>query len=162
MTYLVDANIFLSAYQRDYPAAVFPRLWRHFGDLVAARRLLTINRVEAEVLLFQDDSSSYFTQTMTTGTVLAAERFINEYARVIAWSVGEGRHYKQAAIDDFAQNTAADAWLVAAALSTGHTILTQELSEPDSKRRIKIPDACIGGAESCGFVQFLKDSGYRG
>lgn len=37
----------------------------------------------------------------------------------------------------------ADAWLVAFALSQGIPLITYEKSEPNSKKKIKIPDVCI-------------------
>ena len=53
-----------------------------------------------------------------------------------------GQSYTQAAISEFF--AVADYWLVGHALATGYTVVTHEVSEPKSKKKIKIPDACNG------------------
>lgn len=54
----------------------------------------------------------------------------------------------------------ADYWLVAHALARGYTVVTHETSQPESKRRIKLPDACMGvGAAWTSPYQLLEDEG---
>jgi hypothetical protein len=52
-------------------------------------------------------------------------------------------HYLQRAIDEFLDAEEADAWLIAYALNNKLTIVTYEVSAPNQKSKIKIPDACI-------------------
>jgi hypothetical protein len=58
---------------------------------------------------------------------------------VSGWATGN--QYEPAAITTFLQ--VADYYLVAQALTGGHTIVTHEQPSA-STRRIKIPDACLG------------------
>ena len=58
-----------------------------------------------------------------------------------------GAPYSQGAAATFLQ--AGDYFLVAQALSLGYTVVTQEKSEPNSKKRIKIPDACLAVGVPC-------------
>lgn len=53
-------------------------------------------------------------------------------------------HYTPSALDEFLHADEADAWLVAYALAdVDHRIIvTHEISQPESKKKIKIPDAC--------------------
>jgi hypothetical protein len=46
-------------------------------------------------------------------------------------------------MDVFLDADEADAWLVAYALKFGFPLVTNEVSAPDSKKSIKIPDACV-------------------
>ena len=52
-----------------------------------------------------------------------------------------GQGYDQAAVNNFFQ--VADYYLVAQALAGQHTVVSHERAS-GSKRRIKIPDACLG------------------
>lgn len=163
MIYIVDANIFISTYKRDYPPSVFPTLWTHFSTLVVSGNLLTLDKVKAEVLQYQDECATFFTNTVPTTSVLNSNNFIAEYAEIISWAESENSHYRRSALDDFARNSAADAWIVAAALKLGHTILTQEASDPGNKKRVKVPDACIANnVAHCNFIDFLESTGYQG
>jgi hypothetical protein len=64
-----------------------------------------------------------------------AERF----SQVSAWVTGQA--YEPAAINTFLQ--VADFYLVAQALAGNHVVVTHEIPS-NSKRKVKIPDACIG------------------
>ena len=50
---------------------------------------------------------------------------------------------KREAIDEFLDANIADAWLIAFAKNKNISLITYEKSEPNSKKRIKIPDVCI-------------------
>lgn len=52
-------------------------------------------------------------------------------------------HYKPTALAEFLDTAEADAWLVAFSLNKNIPIITYEKSEPNSKKKIKIPDVCI-------------------
>ena len=44
----------------------------------------------------------------------------------------------------------ADSWLIAEGLSQSMTIITNETPDPQCKKRVKIPDACIAvGVKYC-------------
>lgn len=58
-----------------------------------------------------------------------------------AWSTDPSRSFRQAAVDEFLGS--ADLKLIAHAMASGATVVTRERSEPESKKKIKIPDVCI-------------------
>ena len=64
--------------------------------------------------------------------------------RVSTWATGQ--HYEPAATNMFLQ--VADYYLVAQALTHGHTLVTHEIASPSTKK-IKIPDACMGLGIKC-------------
>ena len=68
---------------------------------------------------------------------------LGNYSQVVNWANSKRDHYLQKAIDEFLDAKEADAWLVAYAIANKSIIVTQELSEPNRKSKIKIPDVCI-------------------
>lgn len=62
------------------------------------------------------------------------------YGRVMHWNV-TNTHYRQQAKDEFARFDKADAFLIAVAKAHGFSLVTHEVSRPESKKRILIPDA---------------------
>lgn len=61
-------------------------------------------------------------------------------ARLAAWATDPARQYRQEAVDEFLDS--ADYQLIAHAMATGATLVTREQPAPESKKNIKIPDAC--------------------
>jgi predicted trehalose synthase len=77
--------------------------------------------------------------------------------------------YVKAAKDKFLQAESADAWLIAyAAQAGGYQIITNEVSEPNSKSVVKLPDAAAAmgvktaklhdvlARHAAGFFKFVK------
>ena len=59
---------------------------------------------------------------------------------VARWA--QSRPYTEAAINTFLQE--ADYFLIGRALAHGDVLVTQEISRPDRRNRVMIPDACLG------------------
>ncbi len=105
----------------------------------AAERLGSIEKVGDEIHAVADDLSDW-AEERSTGFFLRPDASIfPALASVSTWATK--RPYEPAAVDSFLQ--VADYYLVAHALTGGHTVVTHEVSS-GSLRKIKIPDACIG------------------
>lgn len=63
------------------------------------------------------------------------------------WVVHSDRIYTQAAKDEYLGK--ADLHLVAQAKAADHTVVTMEKSEPNSKKKVKIPDTCLAFGVPC-------------
>ncbi|MNG04530.1 hypothetical protein D3C84_876660 [compost metagenome] len=61
-------------------------------------------------------------------------------------------HFKEAAKIEFARSDIADAFLIATAMAYGQDIITHELSNPDRKNKIQIPDAAANFGVKTHFV----------
>jgi hypothetical protein len=70
--------------------------------------------------------------------------FLNEYRQITAWVFSKSLHYSQNAINEFLSADEADAFIVAYALGDIATrkIVTQEVSRPEMKSKIKNPEPC--------------------
>lgn len=70
------------------------------------------------------------------------------------------RHYTEAAVAEFL--SASDYYLVAHAMVTEWTLVTHEVSAPQSRRSVKLPDVCRGlGIRCIDPFEMLNDEGAR-
>jgi hypothetical protein len=67
------------------------------------------------------------------------------YSQVVAWAISRNDHYLPQALAEFLDVEEADAFIVAFTLADNNnrTVVTQEISEPFRKSKVKIPDACM-------------------
>ena len=64
---------------------------------------------------------------------------INAYSRIIQ-NVADNPRYSEAAKEEFAR--VADSWICAHALAHKYVVVTEETYDPNSKKRVKIPNIC--------------------
>jgi hypothetical protein len=67
------------------------------------------------------------------------------YGQVAAWAASRSAHYLPNALAEFLDANEADAYIIAFTLAdaSNRIIVTQEISEPNRRNKVKIPDACI-------------------
>ena len=139
MSYLLDANVFMSAKNLHYGLDFCPAFWDwliHSGHTGA---VFSIDKVADEIEAGQDELSVW---TKNQGHVLfrrTPSTLESQFSKVSTWA--NGQQYTAAAITTFMQ--AADYYLIAHALAGNHVVVTHEVPA-NSSRRIKIPNACIG------------------
>lgn len=139
--YLVDASVLMEAHRRYYRFGICPGFWDCLMWHHKQGRVASIDRVRKEVEEGKDQLRHWVkTQCPASFFELTAGRNIgNRYGEVMAWAGSQGR-YRQEAVAEFA--SVADGWIVAYAKEHGLTVVTQEVSAPESKKEVKIPDAC--------------------
>lgn len=139
MAYLLDANVFIQAKRLHYGLDFCPAFWEWLVAENAAGRVVSIDKVSDEIEAGADDLWDW-------AKARGAKFFLPPHAglpptlaKVSTWATEQG--YEQAAVNTFLQ--VADYYLVGHALSKGDTVVTHEIPST-SKKRIKIPDACLG------------------
>ncbi len=144
MAYLLDANVFIQAKNLHYGLDFCPAFWEWLIVQNAAERVFSIEKVGDEIEAGGD-------QLATWAAVRGLDFFVRPDALVLpalgsvsAWATSQ--NYEPAAVNTFLQ--VADYYLVAHALAHGYTLVTHEIAS-SSRRRIKIPDACIGLQIKC-------------
>jgi hypothetical protein len=144
--YLVDSNFFIEAHRRSYPLDVFHSFWDKVAALAVQKKICSIDRVKAEIFENEDELKVWCKAKLPEDFWLnSSSTVLTKYPEVINWAVLKlGSPYSQNALDEFLHAEEADAWLVAFAMDHGITVVTNEVAAPDSKKKIKIPDACIG------------------
>lgn len=139
MAYLLDANVFIQAKNLHYGFDFCPAFWDWLVDQHARQIVLSISQVGDE-LLAGDDSLADWAKLQ--GRDFFAEfdqQAVPALGEVARWSTSQ--QYEPAAINTFLQ--VADYYLVASAMARKHVVVTHEVPS-DSRKRIKIPNACLG------------------
>lgn len=139
MSYLLDANVFMSANNLHYGLDFCPAFWEWLVHKGHSGVVLSIDKVADEIEAGQDALSAWAKahgQALfrRTPPILAPQ-----FNQVGAWATGQ--QYTPAAINTFLQ--AADFYLIAHALAHQHVVVTHEVPA-NSPSRIKIPNACVG------------------
>ena len=137
--YLPDADVLIAAYRDRYPPDLFPGFWDCLSHHLAAGRMLIIDRVADEMLFpielvrwVEHAANGYFPTT-------AAQPIVDAYRQLMDW-VQESPQFTPAARDDFARG--ADGWLAAYAMVHGAVVVTNEVSAPNARRKVPLPDLC--------------------
>lgn len=137
--YILDANIFIEAKHKYYAFDLCPGFWSSLLHHNSMGNLESIDHVKGELLEGKDDLaiwskkvSGLFAST-NIGFVLTA------YRNIIQWAQKQ-THFTNAAKSEFAGG--ADAWVIAYAKAHNATVVTHEVSDQKSRKRIKIPDVC--------------------
>lgn len=143
MRYLFDSDVLISSARLHY----HPKFCEAFWDWIAAGHkagiFYSIDKVRDELLNGDEDPLSGWAESP-----LLRDFFQKSIASLPYWGPltahanDPKRHYKESAKSKFLNADKADAWLIShAAHYKDFTIITNEVSQPESKREIKLPDA---------------------
>jgi len=153
--YLIDSNIFIEAKNRYYAFDIAPGFWEWLDQAHAAGSVCSIEEVQTELTLGTDPLSDWakdrdgFFLPMDAAAVAC-------FPRLTAWASSQA--FTEAAVTTFLGE--ADYFLVAFALAHGHKLVTHELSNPNARSRVMIPDACIAmGVPYCSPFAMMRDHG---
>ncbi len=164
--YILDANIFIQAHRRYYSFDLVPAFWSFLVDAACTKECLrSIDKIYDELVEkrkeepddlaeWAHDEADFLFHSTNDSSVVAALRHI------IRWAM-ENDQYKDEAKEEFADNTNADAWIIAYAKAHDFVIVTQETYEPDAKKKIKIPNVCEDfGVEYVNTFDVLRNLGF--
>ena len=139
--YLLDSNVFIEAHRRYYAFDLCPGFWDCIPRLFAADRLVSIDKVLAE--LATGDELNHWASTDAPKGLFATTRELavaTEFAAVMSWAQSNDQ-FLPAARAEFA--TVADGWLVAYAPVHDCTLVTHEAHRPEQRSRVPLPNVCI-------------------
>ena len=97
-----------------------------------------MEKVAEELLAGQDELAEWVKRQPKSFQLAPGLADTASMAKVAQWAKNAG--YQQGAVATFL--SAGDFYIVSQALTLNYTVITHEKPEPQSKRRIKIPDAC--------------------
>lgn len=106
--------------------------------------IVSIDKVRQELRHNQDALTLWIEESLPEGFFCASETVVQQYAQVAAWASSRADHYRPAALSEFLHADEADAWLVAYTLADrdNRILITHETSEPNARKKVKIPEAC--------------------
>ena len=115
---IVDSNFFIQAHRDTYPLDVATSFWQKIGQLAADRRIMSIDKVKAELARNKDALTDWCAANLPSTFFASSAPVIGHYAIVINTARTRQPPYLQRALDTFFDSDEADAWLVAHALLT--------------------------------------------
>jgi hypothetical protein len=143
--YVLDSNFFIQAHRYYYPIDVAASFWNKVSTLAEAGKIISIDKVRAELYDKNDALEAWCKGNLPEDFFKDTEGVLNEYAQVIAWAMTKSNHYLPNALNEFLDAAEADAFLVAFCLAhqNSRCLVTQEVSEPSRRNKVKLADACI-------------------
>jgi hypothetical protein len=142
--YIVDSNFFIQAHRDTYPLDVAFSFWNKVKQLASEGKIISIDKVRDELFDKNDALELWCKENLPDNFFKDTSEILIEYQKVTTWAFSRNSHYSQNAINEFLSADEADAFIVAYALSdsVSRIIVTQEVSRPEMKSKIKIPEPC--------------------
>jgi hypothetical protein len=144
MAYLLDANVFIQAKNLHYGLDFCPAFWQWLIENNTAGIVYSIEKVGDEINAGADELSNWAEQCDETFFLKPDKIILPALATVSQWVTQHG--YDPAAVNTFLQ--VADYYLIAHAVAHKFIVVTHEKAA-GSKKKIKIPDVCIGLGIKC-------------
>lgn len=160
--YLLDTNFFIEAHRTTFPFDVVPSFWEQVAKLARDGAVWSIDKVYAEMEHHEDQLKSWIRSELPASFFQPSDGVLGEYSRVANWAASRSGHYSDAALATFLDADEADAWLVAHAMQRQCPLLTHEVSQPEMKRAIKLPEPCRHfGLRFLNTIQMFRELGVR-
>lgn len=143
--YVVDSNFFIQAHRVSYPLDVAFSFWNKVKQLAEEGKIISIDKVKNEIYDKNDALEEWCKANLPEDFFKESSEVMATYGQVAAWAISRSSHYLPNALNEFLDADEADAFIVAYALAdpNNRIVVTQEISEPNRKNKIKIPEACI-------------------
>lgn len=142
-TYIVDADVLISAKNRYYAFDICPGFWKSLIHHGRTGNIPGIDRVRNELLAGRktEDLVQWVKNDLPTDFFLdtSDEDVTSAFADIMLWVQRSTRYFDRAKAK-FA--TEADGWLVAYAMVNGVVVVTNEQPRPESRNRVLLPDVC--------------------
>lgn len=142
--YVIDSNFFIQAHRASYPLDIAFSFWNKVRQLAEQGKIISIDKVRSEIYDKNDALEEWCKNNLPDDFFKDTSVVIEEYRQVSLWAISRSDHYLQNALTEFLDADEADAFIVAYAFADrrNRIIVTQEVSRPEMKRKIKIPEPC--------------------
>lgn len=143
MRYLLDSNVLIAAKSLYYKPGFCTVFWSWIDDAHSGGQVFSIDKVKKELMAGDaDDHLVGWAAERGEEFFLPTKGTLYQWRHLAEWAENRTPAFKESAKEKFLQAEAADAWLIAFAAHHGdYTIVTNEVSRPDSKKSIQLPDA---------------------
>lgn len=155
MAYIFDTNIFIRS-KNEMPMDIWPSFWDKFRGMVNSGDIFTSVAVKNEIEKGKDELTEWLKVNAPKTFYLQLEADVMaQYAYVQNWA-SSNPIYNPQALKTFAN--VADAYLIATAYAKQMTLVTYEGSNPNSRKRVMIPDVCNAiGVRYCDLNTVLRE-----
>jgi len=138
--YLLDTNVFITAKNLHYGMDFCPGFWDWLVEANRVGLVYSVENVLDEIKKGNDELKVWAVQRGHTFFLRRDARVTTAAQDVSLWANSQG--YTQDAIQKFFDS--ADYWLISYALAYGDIVVTYERRQDGAKKRIMIPNVCIG------------------
>lgn len=160
--YVVDSNFFIQAHRATYPLDVATGFWNKIKQLAENGTIISIDKVKAELYSNSDELKQWCEDNLPDDFFKDSSECMEEYGEVSAWAISKADHYLANALNEFLDADEADAFLISYSLSDAENriLVTQEVSRPEQKNRIKIPEPSIAlGVNYLNTIEMFRELG---
>ncbi len=138
-TYVPDTNVLVAAYHHYYAPDICPGFWASLSHHIDSGGLLIIDRVFDEIVSPAELVEWVEQATNCSFPTTATQPVADTYRQLIDWAQ-DNPQFTDAARVEFAGS--ADGWLAAYAMANGAVVVTNEVSAPEARRKVPLPDLC--------------------
>lgn len=142
--YVLDSNFFIQAHRVNYPLDIATSFWNKVKELAHEGHIVSIDKVKNELYDKNDDLEVWCKENLPTNFFKDSAPARGAYSKVVTWAISMSNQYLPNALNEFLSAEEADAFIVAYALSdpSNRVVTTHEISQPNRRNKIKIPEAC--------------------
>ena len=152
--YSLDANIFIAAWRDYYPIDLYPGFWECLQRFGQEKRLLSVDRVRDEINSPNELVAWLKRHWHDAFASTRHPEIVNVFSEMHGW-VQSNAQFLPAAKHEFAQT--ADGWLAAYAKTHNAIVVTNEVYNENSRRRVPLPNLCkTFDVEVCNTVNMLR------
>ena len=143
--FLIDSNSLITPYRTFYSFDFSPKFWQQIGHHFEHGSIMLLDMVQDELLKGDDDLTDWLKSLNIQRVVSHRDSsVIAKYAEILQYIQNDSR-YKASALNEWARESVADAWLIAAAALLNCTVITFEvhntgLNATNPSKEAKIPD----------------------
>lgn len=120
--------------------------------------IVSIDKVQDEIFNNDDLLKAWCQTNLPDNFFKDTAELIPHYQSVVSWAMSKQSHYLPAALSEFLASDEADAWVIAFALGNNAKVVTYEKSQPEGKRKIKIPEPCNAlGVEYLNTIEMCRE-----
>ena len=143
--FIIDSNFFIEAHRKSYPLDIAFSFWSKVKQLADEGKIISIDKVKNELFDKNDALEEWCRINLPENFFKDSSGVMASYGLISQWANSKSSHYTPSALNEFLDGNEADAFLVAYTLhdSTNRILVTHEISQPESKKKVKIPEACI-------------------
>lgn len=161
--YVIDTNVLIEAHRTYYAFDIAPSFWEMIAQNFTDGQIISIDKVYEELKKGKDVLFDWVGDNIgknpfyNTGT----ENILEIYAEILNWAT-TSHQFNIAAKAEFSQFEYADPWLLAFAKHNGLKIVSQEVFDANTKRKIPLPNACARfGVDCINTLAFLREIKFK-
>ena len=144
MPYIVDADVFIRAKDDHYGFDFCPAFWDWIVQANGKGQVFSIDEVGKGISSGNDELAEWAAQRTNSFFLQPDQQVTKALDEINDWL--SLQDYEKTGVENFLEDQ--DYQLVGHALARGYTVVTHEKLS-DSKRRIKIPNVCLGVNVPC-------------